>query len=65
MEEKEKIDYNNIPVYYCKHCLSLKIKSVGDVDYCAHCGSTDIDQGHIKYWQKVYREKYGKDFTDK
>jgi len=56
---KEKIDYEEEPVWYCRTCLSMKIlNSSGsdqDIDgdptpcYCADCGSTDIavtgDQG--------------------
>ena len=32
-----KEEYNNIPVHYCKECLSLKIKTVTEglnLDYC-------------------------------
>lgn len=62
---EEKVYYNDIPVYYCKKCLSLKIKGVGDLDYCGNCGSTDIDQAHIKYWDNLFVEKYGKHFINK
>ena len=31
-------DYNNEPVYYCKNCLSLKIKVVGGYDFCDDLG---------------------------
>ena len=37
--------YNEEPVLYCKHCLSLKVRFVPrmkDSDYCDECGSTDI-----------------------
>lgn len=61
-------DYNDEPVYYCKSCLSLGIKTVTlglDLDYCKDCGSTDIGQTHIEEWQKSYRNKYGFDYLTK
>lgn len=57
-----KEDYNDDPVFFCKSCLSLKIKTVAigsDLDYCDECGSTDIEQTHIEDWSKMYRERYG------
>lgn len=60
--------YNDVPVHYCKNCLSLKIKTVIEglnLDYCDECGSTDIEQIHIEEWQKLYRERYGFDFLTK
>ena len=57
MENSEKLqqeakisteEYNNIPVHYCKKCLSLKIFVFDkDTDYCGDCGSADIDTAHI------------------
>ena len=37
-------EYNDEPVFYCKHCLSLKIRDAGlpDLLYCDECGSADI-----------------------
>ena len=64
----ESRDYNTVPVYYCKSCLSLGVKSVAsglDLDYCKDCGSTDIEQTHIEDWQKLYRERYGFDYLTK
>lgn len=61
----ESKEYNDEPVFYCKNCLSLGIKTVVsmlDLDYCKDCGSTDIEQTHIENWQKLYRERYGFDF---
>ena len=57
-------DYNNEPVYYCKHCLSLKIKVVGGYDFCDDCGSTAITTDSIENWEKLYEERYGKKFLD-
>ena len=65
MEEKKlsKEDYNNIPVYYCNYCLSLKVKTVAGgslgLDHCAECGGTDILETHISEWEKMYENKYG------
>ena len=66
--EEEKVDYNREPVFYCRHCLSLKVKSMDEehdtefLDYCDDCGSTDIGQAYIHDWEDMYRKKYGKDF---
>lgn len=66
--EGEKVDYNREPVFYCRHCLSLRIKSMDEehdtefLDYCDDCGSTDIVQANIHEWEDMYRKKYGKDF---
>lgn len=61
-------EYNNEPVFYCKSCLSLKVKTVAmdsDLDFCDECGSTDIGQIHIEEWRKLYKERYGFDYLDK
>lgn len=58
-------EYNDIPVHYCKGCLSLKIKTVMEglnLDYCDECGSTDIGQLHIEEWRNLYRDRYGFDY---
>lgn len=63
-----KETFNNEPVFYCKHCLSLKIKSVpgmGELDYCDECGATDIGQTDIETWRQMYRDKFGFDYLDK
>lgn len=57
-------DYNDEPVYYCKNCLSLKIKIVGGYDFCDDCGSTNITTSHIDDWDKKYQERYGESFLD-
>lgn len=69
-----KKEYNSIPVYYCKHCGSLKIMTMLDVDedYCDSCGSTYIGKASIESWidlqQTVYKtikpikySRYGRD----
>lgn len=57
MEEKNEqelnpIDdsYNDVPVYYCKSCKSLKIRIADSFDYCDDCGSTEIGSCHINEW---------------
>ena len=61
-------EYNDIPVYYCKNCLSLKVKTVmidSDLDYCDDCGSTEIEEAHIEEWKDLYRKRYGFDYINK
>lgn len=75
MKESKLIDnqYDEIPIIYCQHCLSLKIKSfmsdvskysekegtIDDYDYCDGCGSTDLITCNIKEYQELYKNKYG------
>ena len=64
----ENNKYNNEPVFYCKHCLSLRIKSVPDMeelDYCDDCGSTAIDSTDIETWRQLYKDRNGFDYLDK
>lgn len=65
---EDAIDYNSIPVYYCEHCLSLKIRSVGnvpDTEYCEECNSTNVATTTIDEWEKLYKNRYGFKFLDK
>lgn len=60
-----KEQYNDEPVFYCKDCLSLKVKTVAeglDLDFCDECGSTNIATAHIEEWKALYRERYGFDY---
>lgn len=64
-QEKQfsKEEYNAEPVYYCSHCLSLKVIKVNDfIDCCDKCGSTDIQTTDIETWKSLYKEKYGEEF---
>ena len=62
MENKE--DYNNIPVYYCKRCLSLRVLTLTEsMDYCDECGCTDIATTDINTWESLYLKKYNKPFN--
>lgn len=54
-----KDEYNEIPVYYCRNCLSLNIVALDDMDYCEHCSSTDIDTTDIFTWESKKKLKYG------
>ena len=65
MEEKQ--NYNEEPVFYCKSCLSLKIRSVPnmeDSEFCDECSSTDIEQCSIEEWEKMYIERYGHHYLE-
>ena len=57
--------YDDIPVYYCKDCLELKVKDLDSLDYCEACGSTNIDQCSIQKFDEMYFERYGKHYLDK
>ena len=58
-------EFNNEPVYYCPHCLSLKIKSINKyIDYCADCGCTDIETTTIDKWQEMYKERFNKYYSN-
>lgn len=66
----KKDDYNNVPVHYCKTCLSLAVKEVKitgnsmerSMSYCSSCSNTDMGTAHIDEWSSLYKAKYGKDF---
>lgn len=63
-----KNDYNREPIFYCKQCLSLRIKSVPgmeDLDYCDECNSTNIAKTIIEKWESMYERRYGHKFLDK
>lgn len=66
--EKQHNEYNAEPVLYCKHCLSLKIRNIPnmeDSDYCDKCGSTDIEECSIEEWETLYKDKYGYNFLER
>lgn len=61
-EKSPKEEYNNIPVHYCKECLSLKVMRVAGMEeacYCDVCGCTDIGQASIEEWKQLYIKKHG------
>lgn len=60
-------EYNKEPVLYCKHCLSLgilNIEDIEDTDYCDNCGSTDIGTAAIEEWEQLYKNKYGHSYLN-
>lgn len=63
----QQSEYNKEPVFYCKHCLSLKIRDAGlpDLLYCDDCGSAEILSANILEWEDIYENKYGFKFLDK
>lgn len=57
--------YNNEPVFYCTHCLSLKIMVFNENEnYCDACGNTEVASTSIKEWEKMYEEKYNEKFLN-
>lgn len=56
-----KEEFNNEPVVFCKHCLSLAIRVIDreddDLDYCDHCGSTDLGKTDIETWEFMYKQR--------
>ena len=67
-QNSKKQEYNNEPVFYCKNCLSLRVKTViavADLEYCDECVSTEIEQSNIEDWRKLYKERYGIDYLEK
>ncbi len=63
--DNQKVDYNDEPVIYCKHCLSLAIRTIDGTDYCDKCGSTDLEQANIFDWEKMYGQKYGGNYLNR
>jgi hypothetical protein len=68
MSNLNQEQYNEELVFYCKGCLSLRIKyvaAVNNLEYCDECGATDIAQAHIEEWRRMYKERYGIDYLEK
>lgn len=68
---KNKSQYNDEPVEYCKVCLSLNIHTLtsgkditDDIAYCGDCGNSEVDSTHIVLHNRMYKEKYGKRYID-
>ena len=68
VQSKEDIEkYNDEPVFYCRKCLSLKIRNIPgeeNSDYCDDCGGTEIGAIDIYNWEYMYKQKYGKSFLE-
>lgn len=67
LEKHNHSEYNEEPVYYCEHCLSLKIRDAGlpDLLYCDECGSAKILTTSIDEWEKMYKDKHGFKYLDR
>ena len=61
---EKQVDYNDEPVFYCEHCLSLNIKEIEGIDYCSNCGGTVIGQTHINDWTEKYKSRYGEEYIN-
>lgn len=59
-----KEEYNDVPVHYCKKCLSLAIKRVDGMDYCEKCGGTETWVTLIDDWIALYKDAYNKNFLN-
>lgn len=57
--------YDEEPVEYCAHCLSLAIMDVDGTPYCSKCGSTDIKKANIFDWEKLYAARYAGNYLNK
>lgn len=64
MGHLNKEEYNNEPVFFCKHCLSLRIRSTEDIDYCDTCGSSEIGEASIDDWGELYKLKYNHKYLE-
>lgn len=53
-------------VFYCQHCLSLKIIMIPKTVncYCGECGNTDIIETEISLWEELYTEENGRRYLD-
>jgi hypothetical protein len=61
MELKLKPEYDDEPIFYCKDCLSLRVRDAGSLNllYCEDCSNTDIGETTIDKWVQMYEDKYG------
>lgn len=53
-------------VFYCQHCLSLKILMIpGTINcYCGSCGNTEIFETKINCWEELYVLENGKTYLE-
>lgn len=68
LNKEKQSEYNKEPIYYCKNCLSLRIRNIPLIDqsdYCDECGSTNIEQCTIEEWEELYINKFGHKYLDK
>lgn len=68
LNKEKQSEYNKEPIYYCKNCLSLRVRNIPLIDqsdYCDECGSTNIEQCTIEEWEEIYKNKFGHKYLDK
>lgn len=68
LNKEKQSEYNKEPIYYCKNCLSLRVRNIPLIeqsDYCDECGSTNIEQSTIEEWEEIYKNKFGHKYLDK
>lgn len=49
-----KEEINSIPIFWCKDCLSLRIRRVNtttNISFCDECSSTEIVMGSLSEWR--------------
>lgn len=59
-EKKDHSEYDEEPVYYCKRCLSLRIRTMRCGDYCDVCGSVSIGTASIFEHERLKQERIKK-----
>lgn len=59
MNNEETINYNDEPVYFCKHCMSLLVMDGGFIDYCGNCGSTEIEKASLEEYDAMHKQRFG------
>jgi predicted RNA-binding Zn-ribbon protein involved in translation (DUF1610 family) len=66
LKQAEKESELEDPVFYCQHCLSLKIleSEKTSVSYCGVCGNTDIMRTSIEFWEDLYFEENGRKYLE-
>jgi hypothetical protein len=54
------------PVFYCQHCLNLKIIQAEKTNqsYCGTCGNLDILLTDISDWENLYLKRYGRKYLE-
>jgi len=64
---EEKINYNDIPVEFCRNSACCSLAVVVDEDgtaYCNECGCTKFDKEHIDVWKEYYFQAHGRYLLD-
>lgn len=63
---EEKINYNDVPVEYCRNaaCCSLAVVEDDDGIYCKDCGCTKFLKAHVDEWREYYFEAHGRYLLD-